>query len=91
MAAVCTLSAAAAAASPTEVAAPTQPLTLAQAHAIALRNHPDIAAANYRALAEHEVFVQSGAGVGSGGTRFRTFEYANSAPTSRTARIPGTR
>jgi outer membrane protein len=40
-----------------------QPLTLAQAHAIALRNHPDIAAANYRAQAEHEVFVQSRAGL----------------------------
>jgi len=44
-------------------AAPAQPLTLAQAHAIALRNHPDIAAANYRAQAEHEVFVQSRAGL----------------------------
>ena len=40
-----------------------QPLTLAQAHAIALRNHPDIAAANYRAQAEHQVFVQSRAGL----------------------------
>ena len=40
-----------------------QPLTLAQAHAIAVRNHPDIAAANYRAQAEHEVFVQSRAGL----------------------------
>ena len=44
-------------------AAPPQPLTLAQAHAIAVRNHPDIAAANYRAQAEHEVFVQSRAGL----------------------------
>ena len=43
--------------------APAQPLTLAQAHAIAVRNHPDIAAANYRAQAEHEVFVQSRAGL----------------------------
>jgi outer membrane protein len=43
--------------------APAQPLTLAQAHAIAVRNHPDIAAASYRAQAEHEVFVQSRAGL----------------------------
>jgi outer membrane protein len=43
--------------------APPQPLTLAQAHAIAVHNHPDIAAANYRAQAEHEVFVQSRAGL----------------------------
>jgi outer membrane protein len=40
-----------------------QPLTLAQAHAIALANHPDIAAANYRAQAEHQVFVQSRSGL----------------------------
>ncbi len=43
--------------------APAQTLTLAQARAIALRNHPDIAAANYRAQAEHQVFVQSRAGL----------------------------
>ena len=43
--------------------APAQPLTLAQAHAIAVHNHPDIAAANYRAQAEHQVFVQSRAGL----------------------------
>jgi outer membrane protein len=64
VAAVCTLGAAApAAASDADAAVPAQPLTLAQAHALALRNHPDIAAANYRALAEHEVFVQSRAGL----------------------------
>ncbi len=40
-----------------------QPLTLAQARAIALRSHPDIAAANFRAQAEHQVFVQSRAGL----------------------------
>ena len=64
VAAVCTLGAAApAAASDADAAVPTRPLTLAQAHALALRNHPEIAAANYRALAEHEVFVQSRAGL----------------------------
>ena len=46
-----------------EEPAPAQPLTLARAHALALRNHPDIAAANYRAQAEHQVFVQSRAGL----------------------------
>jgi len=46
-----------------ESGAPAQPLTLAQAHAIAVHNHPDIAAANYRAQAQHEVFVQSRAGL----------------------------
>jgi outer membrane protein len=38
-------------------------LTLAQAHAVALQNHPDIAAANYRAQAEQEVFIQSRSGL----------------------------
>jgi outer membrane protein len=40
-----------------------RPLTLAQAHTIAVHNHPEIAAASYRAQAEHEVFVQSRAGL----------------------------
>jgi len=40
-----------------------QPLSLAQAHAIAVHHHPEIAAAGYRAQAEHEVFVQSRAGL----------------------------
>jgi outer membrane protein len=44
------------------VAAP-EPLTLAQARALALMNHPDIAAADYRAQAAHEVYVQSRAGL----------------------------
>ena len=47
---------------PAAVAAPAaaaESLTLAQAHAIALQNHPDIAAANYRAQAEHQVYLQS--------------------------------
>jgi outer membrane protein len=42
---------------------PVRPLTLAQAHAIALQNHPGIAAANYRAQAEHQVFVQARSGL----------------------------
>ncbi len=40
-----------------------QPLTLTQARVLALRNHPDVAAANYRALAAHEVLVQTRAGL----------------------------
>jgi len=39
------------------------PLTLAQGHAIALQNHPDIAAANYRAQAEHQLFIQARSGL----------------------------
>jgi outer membrane protein len=35
------------------------PLTLAQAHELALKNHPQIAAANYRVLAAQEVVKQS--------------------------------
>lgn len=40
-----------------------EPLTLAQAHGIALQNHPDIAAAGYRAQAEQQVFVQARSGL----------------------------
>lgn len=40
-----------------------EPLTLAQAHGIALQNHPDIAAAGYRAQAEQQVFVQTRSGL----------------------------
>ncbi|GAC1458354.1 MAG: TolC family outer membrane protein [Steroidobacteraceae bacterium] len=39
------------------------PLTLAQAHAIALANHPHIAAAAYRAQAQHQVFIQARSGL----------------------------
>ena len=46
---------------PTPSTAPdtAEPLTLAQARGLALQNHPDIAAAGYRAQAEQEVFVQA--------------------------------
>ena len=47
---------------PPATAAP-QSLTLAQAHAIALTNHPGIAAASYRAQAEHQVYSQARAGL----------------------------
>jgi outer membrane protein len=48
----------------TGAAAPeTEPLTLAEARGIALQNHPDIAAAGYRAQAEQQVFVQARAGL----------------------------
>ena len=40
-----------------------EPLTLAQARGTALRNHPDIAAAGYRAQAEHQVFAQARSGL----------------------------
>ncbi len=48
-----------------ETAAPSaaQPLTLEQAHAIALKNHPGIAAAEYRAGAANELFRQARAGL----------------------------
>jgi outer membrane protein len=39
------------------------PLTLAQAHAIALQNHPDVAAASYLAQAEHQVYLQARSGL----------------------------
>jgi outer membrane protein len=40
-----------------------QPLSLEQAHAIALQNHPNIAAADYRALAQTDVYKQAHAGL----------------------------
>lgn len=40
-----------------------QTLTLSQAHALALQNHPAVAAANYRALAAGEVFKQARSGL----------------------------
>ena len=40
-----------------------EPLTLAKARGIALRTHPGIAAAGYRAQAEHQVFVQARSGL----------------------------
>ncbi|HYL71692.1 MAG TPA: TolC family protein, partial [Candidatus Dormibacteraeota bacterium] len=43
--------------------APVQTLTLAQAHELALKNHPTLAAAEYRALAATEVFKQARAGL----------------------------
>ena len=48
---------------PAGVAWCAEPLTLAQAHGIALQNHPDIAAAGYRAQAEQQVFVQARSGL----------------------------
>ena len=39
------------------------PLTLEQAHALALKNHPTVAAADYRALAATEVFKQARSGL----------------------------
>jgi outer membrane protein len=39
------------------------PLTLAQAHAIALQNHPQIAAATYQAQAQHQVYLQARSGL----------------------------
>jgi outer membrane protein len=45
------------------MAGPSPALTLDQAHAIALTNHPGIAAADFRALAEEEVFKQARSGL----------------------------
>ena len=42
---------------------PPQTLTLDQAHAIALKNHPGIGAADYRALAANEVYRQARSGL----------------------------
>ena len=42
---------------------PAQTLTLDQAHSIALKNHPGIAAADYRALAASEVYKQARSGL----------------------------
>lgn len=39
------------------------PLTLAEAHAIALQNHPQIAAAAYQAQAQHQVYLQARSGL----------------------------
>ena len=75
-----------------------EPLTLAHARGIALRNHPDIAAAGYRAQAEHEVFVQARSGLlpqvnafgsavhaGSDNTRLMAGGLNNPSVMSRTA------
>jgi outer membrane protein len=40
-----------------------RPLSLAEAHQIALDNHPQIAAANYRALAAQEVYTETRSGM----------------------------
>jgi len=48
--------------SPAQTAA-AQPLTLEQAHAMALKNHPGIAAADYLARAADEVFKQTRSGL----------------------------
>jgi len=75
-----------------------EPLTLAQARGIALRNHPDIAAAGYRAQAEHQVFAQARSGLlpqitaygssvhaGSDNTRLMAGGLNNPSVISRTA------
>jgi outer membrane protein len=57
---LCAASAAAVAQAPgPSPAADAEPLTLEQARALALKNHPDIAAADYRAQAQQQVYVQS--------------------------------
>ncbi len=43
--------------------AATVPLTLAEAHAIALENHPQIAAATYQAQAQQQVYLQARSGL----------------------------
>ena len=48
---------------PIPAAAGSEPLTLARAHAIALQNHPQIAAAGFQAQAQHQVYLQARAGL----------------------------
>ncbi len=75
-----------------------EPLTLAQARGIALRNHPGIAAAGYRAQAEQQAFVQARSGLlpqvtaygsavhaGSDNTRLMAGGLNNPSVISRTA------
>ncbi len=82
----------------TDVEAAAEPLTLAQAHAVALRNHPGIAAADFRAQAERQVFVQARSGLlpqvnvlgsavhaGSDNTRIMAGGLNNPSVLSRTA------
>ena len=47
----------------TAPAAAAVPLTLAEAHAIALQNHPQIAAASYQAQAQQQVYLQARSGL----------------------------
>lgn len=56
-------------------------LTLEQAHAIALKNHPGIAAANYRALAAGEVFKQARSGLMPQASLYGSVVQAQSANT----------
>ena len=83
---------------PGATSAAAEPLTLAQARGIALRNHPGIAAAGYRAQAQHQVFVEARAGLlpqvtaygsavhaGSDNTRLMAGGLNNPSVMSRTA------
>jgi len=60
---------------------PPQRLTLEQAHAIALRNHPGIVGADYRALAAGEVYREVRAGLLPQISLFGSFARAESANT----------
>jgi outer membrane protein len=62
-------------------AQPTQTLTLDQAHAIALANHPGIAAADYRARASGEVYKQARSGLLPQATLYGSYTHADSANT----------
>jgi outer membrane protein len=69
---------------PPETAAPyavASPLTLEQAHALALKNHPGIAAADYRALAAGEVYKQARSGLLPQATLFGSVVQADAANT----------
>jgi len=58
-----------------------QPLTLEQAHSIALKNHPGIAAADYRSQAASEVYRQARSGLLPQATLFGSVVQAESANT----------
>jgi outer membrane protein len=58
-----------------------QPLTLAEAHALALRNHPQISAANYRALAAEQAVKQARSGFYPAATLYASAVGANAQDT----------
>jgi len=66
---------------PTTPAGPSQRLTLEEAHAIALKNHPGVVAADYRALAAGEVYKEARAGLLPQVSLYGSFARADSANT----------
>jgi len=65
----------------TEPSGPSQPLTLEQAHAIALKNHPGVVAADLRARAAGEAYIEARSGLFPQISLFGTVAQAESANT----------